>query len=69
MCRANFLANKHSVNPLNMLMHLQLLCAQRGKELGFSGRVEKQQQTIESSFMISQRMSIQSIAPSATVWP
>ena len=31
---------KHNVNPTNILVHVQLLCALRGKELGFSWRVE-----------------------------
>ena len=27
---------RHNANTLNILVHLKLLCAQRGKELGFS---------------------------------
>ena len=36
MCRTNFLAGKHNANPLNILVHLQLSCAQRGKALGYT---------------------------------
>ena len=49
----NSLSFKHNANTLNILVHLQLLCAQRGNEL---------------SLMTSQRLSIQSVAQSATVW-
>ena len=48
-----FLASKHNANPLNILVNLQLLCTQRGNEL----------------LVISQCLSIQSTAPSATIWP
>ena len=50
----NFLTGKHNANSLNILMHLQLLCAQVGNEL---------------AFMSSQRLSIQSCALSAAVGP
>ena len=40
MCRTIVLASKHNVNPLNMLVHLQLLCVQPGRELGLSWRIE-----------------------------
>ena len=36
MCGANFPYGKQNVNPLTVLVHLQLLYAQRGKELGLS---------------------------------
>ena len=36
----NILADKHNANPLSILVHLQLLCAQRDKVLGFSLRAE-----------------------------
>ena len=52
-----------------MLVHVQLLCTQRGKELGFSWRVENssKQSKAHSSLMTSQRNI--SIAPTDTVWP
>ena len=34
MCRTKVLAGKHSANRLNILVNLQLLCAQYGEELG-----------------------------------
>ena len=40
MCRTMFLAGKRNANPLTILVHLQLLCAQRGKELALCWRVE-----------------------------
>ena len=55
-----FLAGKHNANLLNILVHLQLLCAQRGRELGV--RVQ-----LTGGFMTSHRLSIQGIAPFATV--
>ena len=61
-----FLAGKHNANPLNILVHLKLLCAQRGNELGLCWRVE---QTIGSSLITSHCLKIQSVAPSAAVWP
>ena len=39
MCRI-FLPGKLNANPLNILVHLQRLCAQRGKELEFCWQVE-----------------------------
>ena len=33
MCWKNLPASKHNANPLNILVHLHLLCAQGGKEL------------------------------------
>ena len=39
MSQAKILADKHNANALNSLVHLQLLCVQRGKELGFCWRV------------------------------
>ena len=39
MCRENFPTDKQYANQLAILAHLQLLCAQRGKELGLSLRV------------------------------
>ena len=39
MCRTSFLASKHNANPVKILMHLHLLCAQRGKQLGLCWRV------------------------------
>ena len=53
MCLTIFLAGKHTANQLNILVHLQLRCAQRGNELGL---------------VTSQRISIQCVAPSTTVW-
>ena len=46
MCWPNFLDGHHNANQLKILVHLQLLCAQRG---------------IELEFMTSQRLSIQSV--------
>ena len=34
------LAGKHNTNPVNILVYLQLLCAQRSKELRFNWQVE-----------------------------
>ena len=39
-CGITFLAGKHNSNPLNLLVHLQPLCAQGGSELGFRWRVD-----------------------------
>ena len=40
MCQTNFLAGKHNANPLTILMHLQILCARCGTELGFKWLVD-----------------------------
>ena len=37
---AQFLAGKYNGNTLNILVHFQLLCTQRGEEFGFSWRME-----------------------------
>ena len=56
--------------PLNIMAHLQLLCAQLGKELGFVLLLGgTYMQTIESSLMTSQPLSFQNVAPSAIIWP
>ena len=49
---AKFLADKHNANLMNILVHLQLLFAQRGNKSGLT---------------TSQRLSIQSVAISATM--
>ena len=35
-----FLAGKHNSNHLNIFVYFQLLCTQRGKELGFRCRMK-----------------------------
>ena len=40
----NFMAGKHNANPLEILVYLLLLCAQRGKVLGYSWWVESSKQ-------------------------
>ena len=43
-----FSTGKHNANPLlNMLLHLQLLYAQRGKELGVSWRVKSSSKQLD----------------------
>ena len=54
------------MNPHTILVHLQLLCAQSGKKLGFSWRVESSSKQL--SLVTSQHPSIQSFAPSVTAW-
>ena len=57
MCQANILAGKHNANPMNILVHLQLLCAQRRhvvRSWGFGLVGGKQEQAIENSLMTSQ---------------
>ena len=54
-----FSSRKHSANPLAILVHLQLVCAQRGKELELTV-------AIGSLLVIFQRPLIQSFHPSAT---
>ena len=54
MCLTHILAGKHNANPPNILTPFQLLCGQRGNELGL---------------LTLQRLSIQSAAPSAAFWP
>ena len=49
-------------------MHLQLLCAQRGKDLVGGWKVAASNRIVESSLSTSQRLSVQSFAPSAVVW-
>ena len=48
MCRTNFPVRKRNANPLNILSHLQLLCAQRGKELGLIWRVQSSSKQTEA---------------------
>ena len=59
---------RRCANPLNILVHLQVLCAPCGKELGFSWYAESSKQSKDHSRLHTQRLSIQSFAPSATVW-
>ena len=42
-----FLVSKHNVNLLNIWVHMHLQCAQRGKVLEFSWRVESGSRQLE----------------------
>ena len=44
MCQTNILADKDNANPLNILVHLELLYAQRGKVLQLNRWVESSSQ-------------------------
>ena len=67
MCGTNFPASKHNANLLNILVHLQLLCAQCGKEFGFSWQAQSNRKLC--SLMTSHYLLIQIFALSVAVWP
>ena len=69
MCRTNFPAGEHNANTLTILVHLQLMCAQRGEDIALSWKTKVAVNKKKTPAVNSQSASIQSFVITAAVWP